>query len=57
MIVKLTFENQLNIPVLLRSDMATGQPLQSHQTLEMTFSLEPDPDGIADLLLIVEHGP
>ena len=56
MIVKLHYENQLNIPVLVRSDMATGQPLLPHQTLEMMFNLEPDADGIADLTLIVEPG-
>lgn len=56
MIVKLIFENQLPVPVLLRSDMATGQPLEPHQTLEMMFNLEPDADGTTELMLIVEPG-
>lgn len=56
MITILHFENQLNIPVLVRQNMATGQPLLPHQTLEMTFDLEPGDDGNAELILIVEPG-
>ena len=56
MIVKLHYENRLPIPVLVRSNQGTGQPLQPRQSLEMTFSLEPDADGVADLILIVEPG-
>lgn len=56
MLVKLHFENQLNIPVLLRQNLATGQPLLPHQTLEMTFDLQVDADGVADMILIVEPG-
>lgn len=56
MIVKLTFKNELLVPVLLRSNQATGQPLQSGQSLEMTFSLVPDEDDVADLVLIAEPG-
>lgn len=56
MIVKLTFQNTLNIPVMLRSNEATGQPLVSGQSLEMTFAMEPDADGVADLILVLEPG-
>lgn len=57
MIVKLKFENRLAAPVLVRSSMATGQPLVAGQSLEMTFSLHEDEDGAADLVLIVEPAP
>jgi len=56
MIVKLTYTNALPVPVLLRSNEATGQPLLPQQALEMTFSLEPDADGVADLVLVCEPG-
>lgn len=56
MIVKLTFTNDLPRDVLLRSNQGTGQPLVPGQSLEMTFSLEPDADGVADLVLICEPG-
>lgn len=56
MIVKLTYTNALAVPVLLRSNMGTGQPLQPHQPLEMTFQLEPDAQGVAQLILICEPG-
>lgn len=54
MIVKLTYENHLGIPVLVRSNEATGQPLAPGQSLEMTFEMEPDADGTADLILVIE---
>jgi hypothetical protein len=54
MIVKLTYTNDLNQDVLLRSNQGTGQPLVPGQSLEMTFSMEPDADGVADLILICE---
>lgn len=53
MIVKLTYTNDLAVPVLVRSNQGTGQPLLPHQALEMTFDLEPDADGVADLVLVV----
>lgn len=56
MIVKLVFTNGLAVPVLLRSDQATGQPLQAGQALEMMFDLQAGLDGIADLVLVVEPG-
>ena len=57
MIVKLTFQNSLSIPVTVRSNQATGQPLVAGQSLEMTFVMDPDPaDGVSDLILIVEPG-
>jgi hypothetical protein len=56
MIVKLTYTNDLGIPVSVRSNLGSAQPLVAHQTLEMTFSIEPDADGVADLVLICEPG-
>ena len=54
MIIKLHYTNGLPEPVLLYSDLATAQPLQAGQSLEMTFALEPDADGVADLVLVCE---
>lgn len=54
MIVKLTYTNALPIPVLVRSNQGSGQPLLPRQSLEMTFDLPPDEDGVSDLILIVE---
>jgi hypothetical protein len=54
MIIKLTYRNGLAEPVLLYSDQATAQPLAAGQTLEMTFAVEEDADGVADLVLICE---
>jgi len=56
MIVLLKYTNSLPIPVLLRSDVATGQPLAPGQSLEMTFELREDADGAADLVLVCEPG-
>ena len=56
MIVKLTYTNALPIPVLLRSNMGTGQPLQPRQPLEMTFEMHEDETNAAQLILICEPG-
>lgn len=56
MIVKLTYRNELPVPVLVRSNQGTGQPLLAGQALEMTFDLDAGPDGVADLVLVVEPG-
>jgi hypothetical protein len=56
MIVKLTYTNNLPIAVSVRSNLGSAQPLVAHQTLEMTFSLEADDDGNAELVLICEPG-
>jgi len=56
MLVKLTFTNELPRSVLLRSNQGTGQPLVPGQSLEMTFAMEPDADGVADLVLVCEPG-
>jgi hypothetical protein len=55
MIVKLVYTNDLPIPVSVRSNLGSAQPLVAHQTLEMTFSLTPDEDGNAELVLICER--
>jgi hypothetical protein len=56
-IVKLTYTNALPIPVLLRSNMGTGQPLQPRQPLEMTFEMNEDAQTrVAELILICEPG-
>ena len=57
MLVKLTYQNGLAIPVLVLSNQATGQPLEAGQSLEMTLDLEPDADGVADLFLEVVRAP
>jgi hypothetical protein len=54
MIVKLNFTNNLDVPVTLLTNQATGQPLLAGQALEMTFELQPGPDGIADMVLICQ---
>ena len=54
MIVKLTYRNGLSEAVLLYSDQATAQPLAPGQSLEMTFAVEEDADGVADLVLVCE---
>jgi hypothetical protein len=51
MIVKLTYTNNLNVPVLLRSNMGQSQPVEPGQILEMTFALEDRADGVGDLIL------
>lgn len=56
MLVKLTYRNELPVPVSVRSNQATGQPLLPGQSLEMMFDLDPDEDGVADLVLVVEPG-
>lgn len=56
MIVKLTYRNEQQVPVLVRSNQGSGQPLEAGQALEMTFDLEPGADGTADLVLVVEPG-
>jgi hypothetical protein len=56
MLIKLTYRNALAVPVLVRSNEATGQPLLPGQSLEMMFDIEPDADGVADLVLVVEPG-
>ena len=56
MIVKLTYQNNLPIPVVVYNNQSTAQPLQPRQALEMTFSLTEGSDGNADLLIRVEPG-
>jgi len=54
MIIKLNFTNKMPVPVLVRSNMASGQPLAPNQQLEMTFEMQPGEDGVADLTIICE---
>jgi len=54
MIIKLNFTNKMPAPVLVRSNMASGQPLAPNQQLEMTFEMQPGEDGVADLTIICE---
>lgn len=56
MIIKLTYTNDLPIPVSVRSSMGSAQPLVAHQTLEMVFDLPEDEDGTTELILICEPG-
>ena len=58
MIIKLIYTNALLVPVLLRSNQGTGQPLMAGQTLEMTFqATDPDEDGVSELILYCETNP
>ena len=56
MIVMLTYTNRLSIPVELLTNMGVGQPVQPGQSLEMTFELADNEDGVGDLVLICEPG-
>jgi hypothetical protein len=56
MIIKLSYTNNLDVAVTLMNNQGTGQPLLPRQKLEMTFDIEPDADGVADLILICEPG-
>lgn len=58
MIIKLIYTNALLVPVLLRSNQGTGQPLMAGQTLEMTFqATDPDEDDVSELILYCETNP
>lgn len=57
MIVKLTYTNNLPIPVQVYTNQGTAQPLVPRQSLEMTFSMVEDADGTADLIIRVEPSP
>ena len=54
MIVKLTYKNELDIPVLLYSNQGSAQPVQPGQTLEMTFPAVPDEHDVDELVLIAQ---
>jgi len=51
MIVRLTFTNAMPVPVEVRSNVASDQPLQPRQALELTLELHEGSDGIAELQL------
>lgn len=51
MIVKLTYHNNLSIPVTLASDFASGQPLLPQQSVQMMFELHEGEDGTAEIVL------
>jgi hypothetical protein len=55
-IVMLSFTNRLAVPVELLNNMGTGQLVPSGETLEMTFDLQDNKDGVGDLVLICEPG-
>lgn len=54
MIVKLSYTNSLPIPVVLRSNIASQQPLEAGQSVEVMFELQPEPDGVTELVLVCE---
>jgi len=56
MIIMLSFTNRLAVPVELLNNMGTGQPVAPGETLEMTFAIEDNEDGVGDLILICEPG-
>lgn len=51
MIIRLTFTNAMPMPVELRSNVGSDQPLQPRQSLEMTLELHEGADGVAELQL------
>ena len=51
MIVRLTFTNAMPVPVELRSNVASDQPLQPQQSVVMTLELHEGADGEARLQL------
>ena len=51
MIVRLTFTNAMPVPVELRSNVASDQPLQPQQSLELTLEIHEGSDGLAELQL------
>ena len=51
MIVRLTFTNALGMPVELRSNVVSDQPLQPNQSLELTLEMHEGSEGVAELQL------
>ena len=51
MIVRLRFANGMPMPVEVRSNVGSDQPLQPGQALEMTLELHEGADGVAELQL------
>jgi len=51
MIVRLTVTNDLPAPIEIRSNMASNQPLQPHEALQMTLELHEGADGVAEVQL------
>jgi len=56
MIVRLTFTNAMPAPVEIRSNVASDQPLQPNQALELTLELHEGADGVAELQLACAPG-
>ena len=56
MILKLTFVNNMPVPVLLDSDVGSEQPLVPNQSLQLMVELHEGRDGIAELQLGVKPG-
>jgi len=56
MIVRLTYTNAMPVPVEIRSNVASDQPLQPSQALELTLELHEGADGIAELQLACAPG-
>lgn len=51
MILRLTITNAMPVPVEFRSNVASNQPLQPNQELELTLELYEGTDGVAELQL------
>jgi hypothetical protein len=56
MILRLTFANNLPVPVVLDSSVASEQPLVPHQSLQLTVELHEGRDGVVELQLGVKPG-
>ena len=54
MVVRLTIQNNVAIPVVINSDSATGQPLLPNQSVQVMGELREGRDGIAELHLYID---
>ena len=55
MIVQLNVTNRTDQRLVLNSQSATGQPLAPNQAVQVTFSLQEDDRGIAELHLFLDE--
>lgn len=54
MIVQLSVQNRLPTPIVLNSQSASGQPIQPQQSLQVTFELRENAQGVAELHLFID---
>ena len=54
MVVTLTIANRLREPIVVNSQSASGQPLQPQQSVQATFELRENAQGVAELHLFID---